>query len=46
MDGLNCNVTGNNLNSSYTDKYGDVVSQSGNSTVFVGGTGNYIGPNP
>lgn len=46
MDGLNCNVTGNTLNSNYHDEYEDIISQSGNTTVSVAGTGNTIGPNP
>lgn len=41
MDGFNCNVTGNTLNSHYSWHH-----NSGNSTVYVAGTGNYVGPNP
>ena len=41
MDGHNCNVTGNILNSHYSWHY-----NSGNATVFVAGSGNTVGPNP
>ena len=41
MNGYGCNVTGNTLNSEY-----GYTPYSGNQTVYVGGSNNYIGPNP
>lgn len=48
MEGYDCNITGNTLNSNYyDDDEGEEVIQSGNSTVIiVAGARNYIGPNP